>query len=103
MFKSFLLNNCKQNITSLSFLVGTTVVPVVCEGSVSGQCLVCRARFPFQLHCTQLSKSFLLYFSCLVLCIVIVALRTVPWIGLQCVIVAFPDHNHFLISAYTVC
>ena len=23
---------------------------------------------------------------------------TVPWVGLQCVIVVFPDHTHFLVK-----
>ena len=26
---------------------------------------------------------------------VLLLFLTVPWVGLQCVIVVFPDHNHF--------
>ena len=32
-----------------------------------------------------------------------VAFLIVPWVGLQCVIVVFPDYTHFLISVQTVC
>ena len=28
---------------------------------------------------------------------------TVPWVGLQCVIEAFPDHTHLLFVPYVIC
>ena len=31
--------------------------------------------------------------------IVLCLFLTVPWVGMQCVIVAFPDHTHLLFSA----
>ena len=40
------------------------------------------------LHC--------LSFQCLVTVIVLWLFLTVPWAGLQCVIVVFPDHTHLL-------
>ena len=27
---------------------------------------------------------------------------TVPWVGVQCVIVVFPDHTHFLLTLYLI-
>ena len=39
----------------------------------------------------------LLYLStCLVTVKVLWLFLTVPWVGLQCVIVVFPNHTHFL-------
>ena len=35
--------------------------------------------------------------SCDCLCYVISVFLTVPWFGLQCVIVVFPDHTHFFV------
>ena len=26
-----------------------------------------------------------------------------PWVGLQCVIVLFPDHTHLLVGVFVVC
>ena len=40
-----------------------------------------------------------LSFCCLVIFIVLWLFLRVPWVGLQCVIVVFPDHTHlFLLS-----
>ena len=38
----------------------------------------------------------LLSFRCLVTANVLWPFLTVPWVGLQCVIVVFSDHTHFL-------
>ena len=42
-------------------------------------------------------ESWLLCFDCLVTVNFLWILLTVPWVGLQCVIVVFPDHTHFLL------
>ena len=41
-------------------------------------------------------ESWLLCFDCLVTVNLLWILLTVPWVGLQCVIVFFPDHTHLL-------
>ena len=38
----------------------------------------------------------LLSYICIVTIIVLWLFFTVPWVGLQCVIVVLPDHTHFL-------
>ena len=38
----------------------------------------------------------LLYYTCTVTINVLWLFLTLPWVGLQCVIVIFPDHTHFL-------
>ena len=38
----------------------------------------------------------LLSYRCIVTVKVMWLFLTVPWVGLQCVIVVFPDHTHFL-------
>ena len=43
-----------------------------------------------------LAALLLLYYSCLVSVYVLWFFPTVPWIGIQCVIVVFPDHTHVL-------
>ena len=35
-------------------------------------------------------------------CIILPLYLTMPWVGLQCVIVLFPDHTHFLLEAMTM-
>ena len=40
----------------------------------------------------------LLSFRCLVTVNVLWLFLTVPWVGLQCVIVVFPDHTHLLLD-----
>ena len=40
----------------------------------------------------------LLFFECLVTVNVLWLILAVPSVGLQCVIVVFPDHTHFLFS-----
>ena len=37
----------------------------------------------------------LLYFGCIVIENVLQIFLVVPWVGLQCVIVVYPDHTHF--------
>ena len=44
----------------------------------------------------RLSESWLLCFYCLVTVNVLWLIFTVPWVGLQCVIVVFRDHSHLL-------
>ena len=42
----------------------------------------------------------LLYFGCLVTVYVLWLFLAVPWVGLQCVIVVFPDHTHLLLGRF---
>ena len=44
----------------------------------------------------ELVALLLLSFGCLVTVNVLWPFLTVPWVGLQCVIVVFPDYTHFL-------
>ena len=44
----------------------------------------------------ELVALLLSYFGCLVTVNVLWLFLTVPWVGLQCVIVVFPDHTHLL-------
>ena len=39
-----------------------------------------------------------LFSLCLVIVVVQWLFLTVPWVGLQCVIVVFPDHTHLLLN-----
>ena len=53
--------------------------------------------------CNQLAEEeragCLLSYGCLVTVDVLSIFLTVPWVGLQCVIVIFPDHTHLLFLA----
>ena len=44
----------------------------------------------------KLVALLLLSYICIVSVNVLWLFLTVPWVGLQCVIVVFPDHTHFL-------
>ena len=44
----------------------------------------------------------LLSYECLVAVNVLWLFLTVPWVGLQCVVVVFPDHSHLLYDIYSV-
>ena len=44
----------------------------------------------------ELVDLLLLSYGCLVTVNVLWLFLSVPWVGLQCVIVVFPDHTHFL-------
>ena len=46
----------------------------------------------------ELVTLLLLSFACLVTVNVLWLFLTVPWIGLQCVIVVFPNHTHLLVD-----
>ena len=48
----------------------------------------------------ELVALLLLSYGCLVTENVLCLFLTVPWIGLWCVIVVFPDHTHLLLSPY---
>ena len=45
----------------------------------------------------KLVALLLLSYRCIVTIDVVWLFLTVPWVGLQCVIVIFPDHAHFLL------
>ena len=47
----------------------------------------------------KLVALLLLYCRCIVTINVLWLFLTVPWVGLQCVIVVFPDHTHFLFES----
>ena len=50
----------------------------------------------------ELIALLLLCFKCLVTVNVLCFFLTVPWVGLQCVIVVFPDHTHFLYDSIKI-
>ena len=46
----------------------------------------------------KLVTLLLLSYRCIVAIHVLLLFLTVPWVGLQCVIVVFPDHTHLLFA-----
>ena len=48
----------------------------------------------------ELVALLLLSFGCLVTVNLLRLFLTVPWVGLQCVIVVFPDHTHLLFAGW---
>ena len=70
--------------------------------------VLCLSLFCYALHCVHSSFAIilkgkrklvallLLSYRCLLTVNVLFIFLTVPWIGLQCVIVVFLDHTHFL-------
>ena len=48
----------------------------------------------------ELVDLLLLSYGCVVTVYVLWLFLTMPWVGLQCVIVAFPDHIHFPFDVY---
>ena len=46
--------------------------------------------------------SLLLSYRCIVTINVMWLFLAVPWVGLQCVIVVFPDHTHLLFISITM-
>ena len=46
----------------------------------------------------ELVSFLLLSYGCLVTVSALCLFITVPWVGLQCVIVVFPDHTHLLLE-----
>ena len=41
-------------------------------------------------------------YECLVTVIILWIFLTVPWVGLQCVIVVFPDHTHYFFTVVQI-
>ena len=92
-----------------------TVPPIVCGDFLLVFVLVCIILCPFWFCNHHLDKEertgcfafFVFRMSCY--CIVLWLFLTVPWICLQCLIVVFPDHTHFLqqscygIESWLVC
>ena len=88
-------------MSSLSLLAGRIVLPIVLEG-------LCLALFCNQLLCVhssfaiilkrkrELTYLLLLSYRCIVTISGMWLFLTVPWVGLQYVIVVFPDHTHLL-------
>ena len=46
----------------------------------------------------KLDAQLFLSYRCIVTIDALWLFLTVPWVGLQCVIVVFPDHTHLLLS-----
>ena len=46
----------------------------------------------------KLVALLLLSYRCIVTVNVLLLFLTVPWVGLQCVVVVFPDHTHLLLD-----
>ena len=66
--------------------------------SVFVSVLVCITVCPFPCSNHLEEKDFvLLSHPCLAILYVLWLFLTVPWVGLQCVIVVFPGHNQFLL------
>ena len=72
--------------------------------------VLCRSLFWYALRCvitsfaiilTRKRESWLLCFDCLSCVLLMWIFLTVPWVGLQCVIVVFPDHTHLLSGLYS--
>ena len=51
----------------------------------------------------KLVALLLLSYICIVTINVLWLFLTVPWVGLQCVIVVFPDHTHLLFDWQNLC
>ena len=70
--------------------------------------VMCLSLFCYALLCAHSSFAFilkrkrklvallLLTYRCIVTINVLWLFLTMPWVGLQCVIVVFPDHTHLL-------
>ena len=68
--------------------------------------VLCLSLFCYALLCVHSSFAFILkrkrklvtllvlYYRCMVTINVLWLFLTVPWVGLQCVVVIFPDHTH---------
>ena len=71
--------------------------PIVCGGSVFGICYVLHYLVSFLvLQSSSRGKESWLIALIVATVSVVLLFLTVPWVGLQCVIVKFPDHTHFL-------
>ena len=75
--------------------------PIDCGDSLFGPCHVVRYLVSFQVISILVGRGdlvplLLLSSRCHVAISVLFLFLTVPCVGLQCVILAFPDHNHFL-------
>ena len=69
--------------------------------------VLCLSLFCYALHCVHSSFAIILKrkrklvvllflsYICVVTINFLLLFLTVPWVGLQCVIVVFPDHTHF--------
>ena len=60
----------------------------------------------YGLHCVHLSFAFILKRKKILVALQLLSFKfqwlflAVPWVGLQCVIMVFPDHNHFLLLSH---
>ena len=82
------------------------VLPIVCGSSVF--CFLCITFCPFIFAIIlkrkrKLVALLLLFYICIVTINVLWLFLTVPWVGLQYVIVAFPDHTHLLFAVFCSC
>ena len=79
------------------------VSPIVYGGSVLVFDLVCTTLCPFK-FCNDLDEKeralLLLSFRCLVSVYVLWLFFTVSWVGIQVVIVVFPDHTHLFMTKF---
>ena len=72
--------------------------------------VLCLSLFCYALLCIHSSFAIilkrklvallLLSYRCIVTINVLWLFLAVPWVGLQCVIVVFPDHTHLLLEAF---
>ena len=76
------------------------VPPIVCEGSGFGPCFVMHylaSILVLQYHLDEEERAG--YFTLIIFLescgYFLWIFLTVPWVGLQCMIVVFPEHTHF--------
>ena len=86
-----------------------SVHPIVCWSSVfviDLLSITLYAHYSFAIILKRKNKLFallLLSYRCLVTVNVLWLFLKVPWVGLQCVIVVFPDHTHLLFHSLKCC
>ena len=98
----------RSKAVALLFLIFFNVLPIVCVSFVFVFALLCIILRPFIF--TNILKMkrklvalLLLSYRCIVTINVLWLFLTVPWIGLQCAIVVFPDHTHLLLNIEFEC
>ena len=85
----------------LLLLINCYILPTVCVSGVMCLSLFWYAllRVPSRVPIILKRKiMFLLSHPCLAILYVLWLFLTVPWVGLQCVIVVFPDHTRLLLD-----
>ena len=94
---------CSKAAVQLLLISCWLLLPSWCNVSVPCFVVHCFVSFLASQSSRWGRQSWLLYFVCLSV-IVLWFFLAVPWVGLQCVIVLFPDHTHlFLLRRWFCC